>query len=50
MESTYVLSILFMSATIDLPEPRRLSIVDASELNYCVRNGDRWTLAAIDAD
>ena len=26
------------------------SIFDASELNYCVRNGNRWDLAAINTD
>ena len=26
------------------------SIFDAGELNYCVRNGNRWTLTAIDTD
>ena len=32
--------------------PRRyhLSIFDAGELNYCVRNGNRWTLTAKDTD
>ena len=32
------------------PSRYQLSIVDASELNYCVRNGNRWTLTAIDTD
>ena len=26
------------------------SIVDANELNYCVRKGNRWTLVAIGTD
>ena len=32
------------------PSRYQLSIFDASELNYCVRNGNRWTLTAIDTD
>ena len=32
------------------PSRDQLSIFDASELNYCVRNGNRWTLTAIDTD
>ena len=29
------------------PVRRQTSIFGACELNYCVRNGNRWTLAAI---
>ena len=32
------------------PDSCPSSIVDASELNYCVRNGNRWTLTAIGTD
>ena len=32
------------------PSRYQLSIFDASELNYCVRNGNRWTLTAINTD
>ena len=39
-----------MSATIYLPEPLPAKYFDAGELNYCVRNGNRWTLTAIDTD
>ena len=39
-----------MSALSIFPGRRQPSIVDASELNYCVRNGNRWTLTAIDTD
>ena len=30
------------------PVRRQTSIFGACELNYCVRNGNRWTLAVID--
>ena len=32
------------------PGRRQPSIVGASELNFCVRNGNRWTLTAIDTN
>ena len=32
------------------PGRRQPSIFGASELNYCVRNGNRWTLTAINTN
>ena len=40
----------FVSALSIFPGRRQPSIVDASELNYCVRNGNRWDLITINTD
>ena len=32
------------------PASRPASIVDANELNFCVRDGNRWTLTAINTN
>ena len=44
------ISYALVSALTNFPRSRRPSIVGAKELNYCVRNGNRWNLFAINTD
>ena len=39
-----------MLALSIFPASRPASIVDANELNFCVRDGNRWTLIAINTN
>ena len=39
-----------MPALSIFPGRHQPSIFDANELNFCVRNGNRWDLAAINTD
>ena len=41
---------IFMSALPIFPGRFQPSIFGANELNYCVRDGNRWTLIAINTD
>ena len=41
---------LFMSAFPIFPASHPASIVGACELNFCVRDGNRWTLTAINTN
>ena len=41
---------LFMFALPIFPASRPASIVGAHELNFCVRDGNRWTLTAINTN
>ena len=40
----------FMLALPIFPASRPATIVGANELNFCVRDGNRWTLAAINTN
>ena len=40
----------FMLALSIFPDSYPPSIVDADELNFCVRDGNRWTLTAINTN
>ena len=40
----------FVFALLIFPSSRPLSIVSACELNFCVRDGNRWTLTAINTN
>ena len=40
----------FVLALSIFPASRPASIVDADELNFCVRDGNRWTLIAINTN
>ena len=39
-----------MSALLIFTASRPATIVSANELNFCVRDGNRWTLIAINTD
>ena len=41
---------VFMLALPIFPASRPASIVGADELNFCVRDGNRWTLIAINTN
>ena len=43
-------AVLIVLALSIFPASRPASIVDADELNFCVRDGNRWTLIAINTN
>ena len=43
-------AVLIVLALSIFPASRPASIVDANELNFCVRDGNRWTLIAINTN